>query len=88
MNAPVTENKPRDISPQFNRFAYGLAVLTGLYFMIFSNFNDGVAMLGLALVFDPFNQKQPFDQRPMYQRVWLIVHALSTLGLFIYMIAR
>ncbi len=88
MNAPVTEEKPKDVTGPFNKMAYGLAVLTGLYFMIFSNFNDGVSMLGLALIFDPFNQKQPFGQRPMYQRVWLIVHALLTIGLFIYMITR
>lgn len=60
---------------KFYRFLHGGFVLFGLYYAVFSkNFTDAGMMLGIALAFDPFNQQQPFNERPTWQKVWLIVH--------------
>jgi len=69
--------QPRNFSTQFNRIAYTVAVLLAVYFFFFSaDKTMAVAQLGIALIFDPFNPQVPFGKRPVWQRVWLIVHLL------------
>jgi hypothetical protein len=68
---------------KFYRILYGGFVLFGLYYAIFSqNFGEAGMMLGIALAFDPFNQKQPFDERPNWQKAWLIVHLILVFAFF------
>lgn len=68
---------------KFYRFLYGGFVLFGLYYAVFSkNFNDAGMMLGIALAFDPFNQSQPFSERPIWQKAWLIVHVILVFTFF------
>ena len=68
---------------KFYRFLYGGFVLFGLYYVVFSkNFSDAGMMLGIALAFDPFNQQQPFNERPTWQKVWLIVHLILVFTFF------
>lgn len=69
----VDENKK---SFSFNKFLYGGFVIMSLYFLFFSR-DIGTAMsnLGIALIFDPFDQKVTWSNRPFYQRAWLIIHA-------------
>ncbi len=68
---------------KFYRFLYGGFVLFGLYYAIFSqNHNDAGMMLGIALAFDPFDQKQPFNERPTWQKAWLIVHLILVFTFF------
>jgi hypothetical protein len=31
-------------------------------------------MLGIGLAFDPFDINQPWNERPMWQKAWLIIH--------------
>jgi len=45
-----------------------------------------VIFWGLALVFDPFDTKNPFPHRLVYQKAWLTVHLSITLALFVLMI--
>jgi hypothetical protein len=33
-------------------------------------------------VFDPFDPKQEWKQRPVWQRAWLIIHLAIVAGLF------
>ncbi len=67
----------------FNRMFYALLILAGISFMIQRDISNSVIYWGLALVFDPFDIKTPFDKRPLYQRIWLLVHLTVTLILFI-----
>lgn len=68
---------------KFYRFLYGGFVLFGLYYAIFSkNYSDAGMMLGIALAFDPFNQLQPFNERPTWQKAWLIVHLILLFTFF------
>jgi hypothetical protein len=71
------------MNAKFYRLLYGGFVLFGLYYAVFSkNFSDAGMMLGIALAFDPFNQQQPFNERPTWQKVWLIVHLILVFTFF------
>ena len=81
--------KPKDWTKSFNKVLYTGFVLITVFYLLFSkNIPEAVASLGIALIFDPFNPKQPWGQRPLYQRVWLIVHVSIVLLGFIYIIIR
>lgn len=83
----TVETKPRDFSRGFNKILYGGFILLGLYFLVFSkDFSQGVINIAIALAFDPFDQKQPFRERPLYQKIWLFAHVAMALGLFVYML--
>lgn len=57
------------------RFLYGAFVILGLYYLIFrQDAGSAISNLGIALAFDPFDQRVRWNDRPLYQRVWLIVH--------------
>jgi hypothetical protein len=76
----------RDITKKFNRIAYGVSVLLALYFLLISkDVSQAMATLGIALIFDPFDQKVTFGNRPLYQRAWLMIHLACVLALAIVM---
>lgn len=60
---------------------YGAFVLLSLYFLLTGSYADAATNLGIALIFDPFDQTVRWDQRPRWQRVWLIVHLLVMAGI-------
>jgi len=70
-----TRKTTKNITKPVNKLFYTLFVLLGSYFLVV-NQDYGVAMsnLGIALIFDPFNEKVSFPRRPLYQRIWLITH--------------
>lgn len=37
---------------------------------------------GIALAFDPFDDAQPWKERPIWQRAWLLVHLALTAAAF------
>ena len=75
----------KQVPAAFYKWAYGFFVVAGLCWIIFSDdFMTGVSQLGIALIFDPFDQKIRWNNRPLYQRIWLIVHVFLVLGLFGY----
>jgi len=66
----------------FNRYVYIAFVLVGLYYAILSKEPmQATIYLGLALVFDPFNTSQKWDDRPLWQRGILVVHLVLTLAM-------
>ena len=81
--------KPKDWTKSFNRILYTGFVIITLFYLLFSkNIPDAVASLGIALIFDPFNPQQPWAKRPLYQRIWLIVHVSIVLLGFVYILLR
>jgi hypothetical protein len=67
--------------------AYGLFTLAGLgYFFLGNDLSMGITFFGVALVFDPFDQSVTWKDRPLYQRVWLVIHVVFSLAAFFYMI--
>jgi hypothetical protein len=45
---------------------------------------QGASSFGIALVFDPFNPQQPWNERPTWQKVVLIVHLAVVAAVFGY----
>jgi hypothetical protein len=85
----TVESKPKDWSKSFNKILYAGFLLIALFYLLFSkNIPEAITSLGIALIFDPFNPQQPWAQRPLYQRVWLIVHVSIVLLGFIYLLIR
>jgi hypothetical protein len=64
-----------------NRLVYGTFVLLSIYFIAANDLSTAVTNLGIALAFDPFNQKVAWNKRPSYQRIWLISHLIMVFGL-------
>lgn len=68
-------DKTPDYLP-FNRWAYAIFVLLAAYQFVYSDPSDAIASFGIALVFDPFNPKVKWGDRPLWQRAWLLIHLL------------
>lgn len=67
--------KKKDVTPQFYRVVYVLFVLLALYQILGrKDFIDGASSMGIALIFDPFDQSVSWNNRPTWQKAWLLVH--------------
>lgn len=71
----------KPLSIKFNRIMYGAFVLLSFYFFLTCSYADAVSNLGLALIFDPFDQTVRWDNRPVWQRIWLIAHLMIMAGI-------
>lgn len=72
----------KDMTQPFNRALYFMFWLLCFYHVFFrQDYIDGATTLGIALIFDPFDQKVPFNERPLWQRIWLFVHLALAAGL-------
>lgn len=80
----TTKNKTEEkMKAPYNKFIYIGFWLLAAYYVIFQKDYSNAAMnLGIALAFDPFNQEQPWQERPKWQRAWLIVHLAIVALLF------
>jgi H+/Cl- antiporter ClcA len=77
------------MNSSFNKFIYIGFILFGIYELaIKQSPSDAVTFLGIALAFDPFDQTQPWKQRPTWQKVVLIIHLAVVFGLFGYMVGN
>jgi hypothetical protein len=84
----MTDTKIKPANTSFNKYAYAVFVIVAIIFGAMKDYSQAAIFMSLALVFDPFNQAIKFDQRPLWQRVWLIVHLVISLGLFALMIVK
>lgn len=68
-------NQSNDYSIPFNRTLYILFLLLSLYYVFFNgDFIQAASSLGIGVIFDPFDRKITWTERPIWQRVWLLVH--------------
>ncbi len=81
----VEPEKPTASFSIINRITYAAFLLAGIAYLVVKDFSMAVIFWGLGLVFDPFDTKKPFPQRPIYQIIWLIVHLSITLALVVLM---
>ena len=69
----------------FIKYLYIGFVLFGLYELFVKHSTlDAATRFGIALAFDPFDQDQPWKERPMWQKAVLIFHLAVVAGLFGY----
>jgi H+/Cl- antiporter ClcA len=82
MTTTKENDKPKDLTFTYNRFLYGAFVALGLYYLLAKkDISTAMSNFGIALIFDPFDQKVMWQNRSLYQRVWLIVHLSIVFGL-------
>ena len=74
------ENTSKGAFP-FVRILYGAFVALGVYYLLRKDISEAMSAFGIGLIFDPFDQNVKWNDRPAYQRVWLIVHLSVVLGL-------
>jgi hypothetical protein len=70
----------------FNRYAYFAYMVLVLYLFIKGDYEWAFTNMGIALMFDPFNPAVKWQQRPLYQRIWLLVHLTLTFAGLIYIL--
>lgn len=70
---------------QFIKVGYVLFIVLAIYHLLINkNLIDCAMNLGIALIFDPFDQNVSWSNRPKWQRTWLIVHVLIALSVLIF----
>ncbi len=72
------------MNTKFNTYIHVAFVLYGLSLVFGSNnANQALIYFGLALAFDPFDVKQPWKERPNWQKSILIAELVFTFLLLI-----
>lgn len=78
-------NKTSKAEVTLMRGMYAGFILLSIYFLLFSNDKlSGLSNFALSLAFDPFDSRVKWNDRPRWQRVWLVVHLVLLLGLMVY----
>ncbi len=74
-------------APKYKRvypyFYGGLLLITAIHLLLFKDIMNAAIAFNLALAFDPFDPKVTWNDRPIWQRLWLIVHVTIGIGLII-----
>jgi hypothetical protein len=78
-----TETNTKPVGKNFNKTAYIVFVIAGIYFLVMKDFSQAAVFWGISLMFDPFNTAIPFPKRPLYQRAWLYIHVSTSLAMFV-----
>jgi hypothetical protein len=73
-------SKIREVNPYFYG---GLMMVTAVHWVIYKDLMNGAIAFNLALAFDPFNQNQKWEDRPLWQKGWLVVHVTIGIGLIV-----
>lgn len=70
---------------QFIKVGYALFVILAIYHLLINkNVIDCATNLGIALIFNPFNHQVSWNNRPKWQRTWLIVHVLIVITVLVF----
>jgi amino acid transporter len=73
----------------FNKFIYIGFILFGIYeLLVLHSIGDATTYFGIALAFDPFNQEQPWKERPIWQKIVLLIHLTIVIALIGYIIGN
>jgi hypothetical protein len=80
----VITTKNNAQSTQINRYAYILFMGLVIYLVFKGDYDWALTNMGVALVFDPFDASVKWQDRPRYQKAWLLIHvAIMAIG-FVY----
>ena len=67
----------------FNKVLYIGFLLLGIYqALVAKDYMQAAASMGIGLAFDPFNPEQKWNERPMWQKVVLILHLAMVAAMF------
>jgi hypothetical protein len=63
------------MNTKFNKILYIGFIIVGLFQAFFSkDYIQAASSIAIALIFDPFNQEQKWNDRPTWQKAILIIH--------------
>ena len=65
------------------RAIHVMMCIAGIGFLFTKDFTMSVIFLGLSLALDPFDQKQPWSARPLWQTAWLCVILVIEFGVLV-----
>ena len=68
--------------------AYGMFLLLVIYYFIRGDVENATINMSIALIFDPFDANIKWQDRPLYQRVWLLLHLFLAFAGLLYMLLR
>jgi hypothetical protein len=69
----------------FNKFLYiGFVVMGFVQLLTNHALTEAATQFGIALAFDPFDQSQPWKERPTWQKAVLVIHLAFVVCLFGY----
>jgi len=72
-----------------NRIFQGISVLLCLYFLIANrDYGAAASNMGIALIFDPFDHRVSWGNRPRFQQIWLLTHVALVVVLLIVILFR
>jgi hypothetical protein len=84
--SPDEAQTAKDVTLPFNRWAYALFIILGIYQYVNYGLSDALPSFGIALAFDPFNPQQKWNDRPLWQKIWLTTHALAVLTALVFIL--
>ncbi len=82
-NKDKTTKKPIVLSNPTNRIIYISFLLAAGILFFLKNQTSAAIFLCLAPVFDPFDQKVPWGERPFYQKLLLGAHAIAGISILL-----
>lgn len=68
---------------KINRFLYLLFIAVGLISLLMKQYMATVSLLGLGILFDPFDVKQSWNEKPFWQKLVFLVQSIIVIGLFV-----
>jgi len=68
---------------KLNRIIYGSFIIVALISMIMQGYLVTVSLLGLAILFDPFDVKQSWKEKPFWQKAVFVVQGMVVVVIFI-----
>jgi hypothetical protein len=68
---------------KLNRIIYGSFIIVALLSMIMQGYLVTVSLLGLAILFDPFDVKQSWKEKPFWQKAVFVVQGMVVVVIFI-----
>jgi len=72
------------MNKSFSKILYLGFVLLGIYqSLLLKDYIQAAASMGIGLAFDPFNPEQKWNDRPLWQRLTLIIHLGIVAALFV-----
>lgn len=87
MDKANTPAKP--IPTNLNRWGYAAFTLAGIFFSFWgSDATQGPMFMGLALIFDPYDQTVKWSERPRWIKILLIAHLGVAAALLGYVMTR
>ena len=66
---------------EIHKYIYIGFILVGCVYFFQKSITQALLFLGLALAFDPFKQKQNWNERPSWQKLVLLIHLSVVFGL-------